>query len=240
MRPHLLAALLALAACSPSIEGPTPKLIGTINPRQRNATPANICNAQGGERGWRVELLGERFTPIPEEVLTGEPTVGLPSVTLRGPATLTLERDRVFYRDSGLMFLDIPTRDTTPPATLPEGHYALEVKNLGGGTAELADLLIVVPPPTVTRVTAPQGFTFNDISPLVVEGTGFRTDTFPAMKLIHTSSTEAEVFTLTVDSPTRISTELPAGTPAGSYDFVLNNPEGCSFTLPDALTVSYP
>jgi hypothetical protein len=213
---------------------------GTVNPLQRNASPARVCNAQGGERGWRINLLGERFTPVPLDVLTGEPAVGLPEVTLRGPATVTLDRDRIFYRDSELLFLDIPTSDTMPPADLPEGSYAVEVRNLGGGTGELADILLAVPPPTVTRVTAPQGFNFSDVSPLAVEGTGFRTDTFPAMKLVHTGSEDAEIFTLTVDSPTRITTEIPPGTPAGTYDFVISNPEGCSFTLPNALTISYP
>lgn len=252
MRPHVIVSLLALAACSPSTEGPTPKVIGTVNPRQPFNNPARVCNAQSpdapeflcdtpeGARGWCITLLGERFTPIPSDLLTGEPEVGLPEVTLRGPVTLTLDRSRVFYRDSERMFLDMPTRDTTPSAELPAGSYALEVKNLGGGSHALEDVLIVVAPPQVTRVTAPQGFVANDISPLVVEGTGFQTDTFPVMKLRRVGAEEVEVFTLTVDTPTRISTELPAGTPEGTYDFVLSNPEGCSFTLPNALTVSYP
>ncbi len=240
MRPSLIASLLLLAACAPSTEGPTPKVIGTINPRQPFTTPAHVCNAQGDERGWRIHLIGERFTPVPQDVLTDEPAVGLPEVTLKGPATFTLPRTQVLYRDSELMFLDMPTRDTTPPADLPAGSYAVEVRNLGGGTAELADILLVVSPPTVTRVTAPQGFNFSDISPLVVEGLDFRTDTFPVMKLLRAGAEEVEVFTLSVDSPTRISTELPPGTPAGTYDFMLTNPEGCSFTLRNALTISYP
>lgn len=241
MRPSLIASLLLLAACSPGMEGPTPKVIGTVNPRQPFTNPARVCNAHGGERGWRINLIGERFTPVPQDVLTGEPVVGLPEVTLKGPATFTLPQAHVLYRDSTLMFLDMPTRDTTPPADLPAGSYAVEVRNLGGGTAELADILLVVSPPTVTRVTAPQGFNSSDISPLVVEGLDFRTDTFPVMKLRRAGAEEeVEVFTLSVDSPTRISTELPPGTPAGAYDFMLTNPEGCSFTLPNALTISYP
>jgi hypothetical protein len=240
LRLFLIASLLIAAACSPGTEGVTPKVIGTVNPRQPFTNPASVCNAQGGERGWRINLIGERFTPVPQDVLTGAPVVGMPEVTLKGPATLTLPRDRVFYRDSELMFLDMPTRDTTPPVDLPAGSYAVEVRNLGGGTAELADVLLVVAPPTVTRVTAPQGFNPNDISPLVVEGMDFRTDTFPVMKLLRAGAEEVEVFTLSVDTPTRISTELPQGTPAGTYDFMLTNPEGCSFTLPNALTVSYP
>jgi hypothetical protein len=240
LRPYLISSLLIVAACSPSTEGPTPKVIGTVNPLQPFINPARVCNTQGAEHGWRINLIGEHFTPVPQDVLTGEPGVGLPEVTLKGPATLTVDRDRVLYRDAALMSLDIPTRDTTPSADLPAGSYTVEVRNLGGGTGELADVLLIVPPPTVTRVTAPQGFNFSDISPLVVEGLDFRTDTFPVMKLQRAGAEEVEVFTLTVDSPTRISTELPPGTSAGTYDFMLTNPEGCSFTLSNALTISYP
>jgi hypothetical protein len=232
--------LLVLSACAASTEGPTPKLTGTVNLLERFTNPARVCNAQGGERGWRITLLGERFAPLAEDVLTGEPTVGLPEVTLKGPVTLKLARDHVFYRDSEQLFLDIPTRDTTPAADLPEGSYAMEVKNPGGGSHELADMLVLVEPPQVTRVTAPAGFTPDGLSPIVVEGTGFRTDTFPAMKLLRTGAEEVELFALTVDSPTRVTTELPPGTPAGTYDFVISSPEGCALTLPQALTVSYP
>ncbi|WP_224367767.1 hypothetical protein [Hyalangium versicolor] len=239
MRLHLIAALLAVAACSRTTEGPTPALTGIINPRQRSVAPARVCNAQGGERGWRLELLGERFTPVPADVLTDTPTVGMPEVTVKGSTTLTLERGRVSYRDSTLLFLDIPTRDTTPAAELPAGSYAVSVKNPGGGTAEVADLLIVVEPPAVTRVTAPQGFTFNAPSPLVVEGTGFRTETFPAMKLTRTGFPDVELFTTAVESPTRLLTEVPSGTPEGTYDFEITNPEGCAFTLPMALSITY-
>src|SRR5262245_28452902 len=158
VRPHLIASLLALAACSPTVEGPIPLVIGTVNPRQRNEKPARVCHAQGDERGWRIELLGERFSPVAVDVLTGEPKPGIPTVRLKGAATVKLDRDDVCYRASGLMFLDIPTRDSAPALELPEGAYTLEVENLGGGRAELADALIIVPPPEVTRVTAPQGF----------------------------------------------------------------------------------
>jgi hypothetical protein len=239
LRLPFIAALLVLTACSRTTEGPTPTLLGTINPLQPNVAPARVCNAQGDERGWRIELLGERFTPIPRDVLTGEPKVGLPEVTLEGEVTLTLERDSVLYRDSTKLFLHIPTKDSTPAQELPPGNYAIEVKNPGGGTASLEELLIVVPPPTVTRVTAPQGFSFTAPSPLVIEGTGFRTDTFPVMKLRRAGAPDVDIFVSTVDSPTRITAEIPAGTPEGTYDFYLMNPEGCDFTLPEALTILY-
>jgi hypothetical protein len=239
LRLHLIAALLVLAACARTTEGPTPSVTGTINPRQRNVTPARVCNAQGGERGWRIELRGERFAPIPQDVLTDDPKVGLPEVTLKGPQTVTLDRDRVFYRDFELLLLDIPTKDSTPALELPPGNYTVQVRNPGGGTGELVEGLIVVPPPTVSRVTAPQGFSFSEPSPLVIEGTGFRTDTFPEMALVRAGTLKVDSFVSAVESATRILSEVPPGTPEGTYDFVLTNPEGCSFTLPNALTITY-
>ncbi len=239
MRRHLVVALLILTACSRTTEGPTPNLIGTVNPLQPNAAPARVCNAQGGEQGWRINLLGERFAPVPLDVLTGSPKVGMPQVTLTGPTTLTLDRERVSYQDSGTLLLDIPTKDSPTPTELPEGSYAVSVKNPTGGTGEGPDLLIVVPPPTVTRVTAPQGFTSSAPSPLLVEGTGFRTDAVPAVKLARAGFPDVELSTTTVDSSTSLHTEIPPGTPEGTYDFVLTNPEGCSFTLPNAITISY-
>jgi hypothetical protein len=252
VRLPLIASLLVLAACSASTEGPTPKLIGTVNPRQPFTNPARVCNAQkdpaialscktaDAARGWCIALLGERFTPVPEDVLAEEATLGLPEITLKGPVTLKLDPSRITYRDSERMSLDIPTRDTTPAADLPEGSYALEVKNLAGGTHELADLLVMVPPPRVTRVTAPQGFQSDAITPIVVEGTGFQPNTFPVLQLYREGAEPLEIFTLAVESPTRLSTELVPGTPEGTYGFVITNPEGCAFTLPNALTVSYP
>jgi hypothetical protein len=239
LRLQLVTALLVLAACSRTTEGPTPEVIGAVNPLDRNVAPARVCNAQGDARGWRIELLGDRFAPLPQDVLTDDPKVGMPEVTLKGPETLTLDPGSVSYRDFGLMFLEIPTQDSTPAAELPPGNYTLQVRNLGGGTGELVDGLIVVPPPTVTQVTAPQGFSFSSATPLVIEGTGFRTDTSPVMKLVRAGSPEVDIFVSTVESATRITAEIPSGTPEGTYDFVLINPEGCSFTLLNALTITY-
>jgi hypothetical protein len=240
LRLPLAAALLALVACSRTTEGPTPRIQGLINPLLRNFTPPRVCNGQGGERGWRMEVAGERFAPAPGEALTDEPRVALPEVTLRGPVTLTLERERVFFVRPELLLLDVPTRDSTPPVDLPEGRYAVEVSNPAGGTASLADALVVVPPPTVTRVVPPpNGYRFSEASPILVEGTGFQTDTFPVIVLRRADGTTQSLFTLDVPSPTQIETEIPPGTAEGTYDLVLTNPDGCVTTLPGAITLTY-
>jgi hypothetical protein len=240
LRPLAAAALLALAACSRSTEGPTPEVAGVVNPRISNATPARLCNAQGGERGWRLEVAGARFAPVPGDVLADPEQAVLPEVTFRGSATLTLSRERVFYVRPGLLLVDVPTRDTTPPAELPAGTYTVEVSNPLGGSASLADALVVVGPPTVTRVLPPpSGYSFSEASPLVVEGTGFQPGTFPVLTLRREDGTTQPLFFSDVVSPTRIQTEVPPGTPEGRYALVLTNPEGCATTLPQAVDITY-
>ncbi|WP_164021855.1 hypothetical protein [Pyxidicoccus trucidator] len=240
MRLPVAAALLALVACSRTTEGPTPRLQGVINPRTRNVTPPRICSGQGGERGWRVEVAGEGFAPVPGDALTDEPIAALPEVTLRGPTTLTLERERVFYVRPELLLVDVPTRDSTPPVELLAGSYAVEVSNPVGGSASLADALVVVAPPVVTRVVPPpDGYSFGSASPIVIEGTDFQPGTFPVIVLRGADGTTQSLFTLSVASPTRIETEIPPGTPEGTYDVVLTSPEGCGATIPQALTITY-
>jgi hypothetical protein len=240
LRLTVAAVLLALTACSRSTEGPTPQVAGVVNPLIRNVTPARVCNAQGGELGWRLEVAGARFAPTAAGVLTDSPRVALPEVTLRGPVTLTLPRERVFYVRPEVLLLDLPTRDSASPADLPAGSYGVEVKNPLGGTGSLADALVVVPPPTVTRVVPPASYSFGSASPFVIEGTDFQPDAPPRIVLRGAGGVQQPIFTLTVVSATRIETEVPPGTPEGTYDLILTNPEGCAVTVVGALTITYP
>jgi hypothetical protein len=241
LRLPVATALLALVACSRTVEGPTPRIQGAINPLTRNVTPPRICNAQGGEHGWRFEVAGDGFAPVPADVLAEDsPGVALPEVTLRGPTTLTLSRDHVFYIRPELLLVDLPTRDSTPPVDLPEGSYTLEVSNPVGGSASLADALVIVPPPTLTRVVPPpDGYSFAGSSPIVIEGTGFRLDTFPNIVLRGADGSRQTLFVINVISPTRIESEIPPGTPEGIYDLVLTNPDGCGASVSRALDITY-
>ncbi|NNC09391.1 hypothetical protein HJC10_42095 [Corallococcus exiguus] len=240
MRLPVAAALLSLVACSESTEGTTPKLEGLINPRQRLITPARVCNAGGGATGWSLELIGSRFTPVPRDALTDTPSVELPQVSLSGPADYTLPADHLFFARTELMRMDLPTRDSMPSNTLPPGAYSVFVTNPLGGTSELEDALRVVPPPEITNLTAPDGFRYNVASPLVIEGRGFRADALPLIVLQRQGEEDQPLFTLTVVSDTRIETEVPPATPEGTYALTLTNPEGCSVTRPQALTITYP
>ncbi len=239
MRLPIAAALLTLVACSRTTEGPIPKVTETTNPRQRFVHPARVCNAQGPERGWRIELTGERFTPMPLDVLTDAPKVGMPTVTLKGAESYTLPRENVFRESAELLLLDVPTENSATPKKLAPGSYAVEVKNPSGGTGELADALVVVPPPTLASITAPQGFNASAPSPIVITGSGFQTGTSPQLTLRRAGAPDQSIFTFTVVSETRIEGELPPGTAEGTYDLVIINPEGCAFTLPSAITIAY-
>ncbi|NOK10691.1 hypothetical protein [Corallococcus exercitus] len=240
MRLPVAAALLSLVACSESTEGTTPKLEGLINPLQRLVTPARVCNAGGGSAGWRLELIGSRFTPVPRDALTDTPSVELPQVSLSGPSDYTLPADHLFFARTELMRMDLPTRDSTPSNVLPPGAYTVAVTNPLGGTSELEDGLRVVPPPVITNITAPQGFHYSAGSPLVIEGSGFRADALPLIVLQREGEEDRPLFTLTVVSDTRIEAEVPPATPEGTYALTLTNPEGCATTRPQALTVTYP
>ncbi|MFP2897966.1 hypothetical protein [Corallococcus sp. 4LFB] len=240
MRLPVAAALLSLVACSESTEGTPPKLEGLINPLQRLVTPARVCNAGGGSAGWRLELIGSRFTPVPRDALTDTPSVELPQVSLSGPSDYTLPADHLFFARTELMRMDLPTRDSTPSNVLPPGAYTVAVTNPLGGTSELEDGLRVVPPPVITNITAPQGFHYSAGSPLIIEGSGFRADALPLIVLQREGEEDQPLFTLTVVSDTRIEAEVPPATPEGTYALTLTNPEGCATTRPQALTVAYP
>ncbi len=239
MRLRIAAALLTLAACSRTTEGPTPQVTETTNPRQRTIHPARVCNAQGGERGWRIEVAGSDFAPMPQDVLTDSPRVGMPTVTLKGATSTTLPRESVFFDSREKLLLDVPTKDSSPAVELAPGSYALEVKNPTGGTGELADALLVVPPPTLVSVAAPEGFSAAAASPLVITGTAFQPGSFPTLTLRREGAADVPLLTFTVVSETRINAEIPPGTPEGTYALVITNPEGCAFTLPNALTITY-
>ncbi|NOK04649.1 MULTISPECIES: hypothetical protein [Myxococcus] len=239
MRFPVVAALFTLMACSRTIEGPTPTVSGATSPRQPDLLPARVCNAQGGTTGWRVSLAGSGFAPMPQDVLTDSPRVGLSEVTLRGPSTATLPRERVFFVSANQLGLDVPTRDTSPAQELAPGSYTVEVKNPSGTTGQLADALLVVPPPTLTSATAPEGFTQTTPFSVELVGTGFRTGEVPTVVIRGTNRPEVTLTDAAVVSATRVTAKVPPNTPEGTYDVVLTNPDGCAFTLPLGLDVSF-
>ena len=234
--------IIFLVACSRDIRGPSPVVQGIVNPREPAHTPGVVCNAQGDPAaGWPVDLLGKDFSPMPTGVLTDRKGVAMPEVTLSGPETWAVPRERAFFFDSGRLALFVPTRDSAMPKELPPGKYGASVKNPNGRSGALADALIVVPPPTITsvRLAAPaDGVELEPIvcvdedQRLVIHGRNFRTDAEPVVTVGNKVLAAADV---TVDGAERITAIVRGGTFAASeasdagttQSVKIASPEGC-------------
>lgn len=235
----VVAAMVFAASCARSSKGPTPTLSSTSNPLEPNHSPANVCNAQGAStNGWKIDLVGDGFAPLPINTLTGSPGLAMPTVSLAGPQSYSLPGDRVFFVDATHLILLMPTSATSPAQMLPTGSYSLAETNPTGVFASLASALNIVAPPTVTSVTALDPFSTTASSRLEIIGTGFRVGEPPAVSLSGTAGTFA-LSGVAVNSPTDVVGVLAANTPPGTYDVTLTNPEGCAFTLHAAISISY-
>lgn len=234
----LLLSTLALS-CAKTLEGPTPTISAVVNPNAPDATPAVLCNAQAPDTGWRLEIRGDNFSPLPADVLTDKPQLLMPAISLRGPGSFDLPADRVSFASKQLLVAQFPTANTQPPATLEPGTYSLTLQNPNGEAATASDSLLVVPPPTFVSVTAPNGFGVGVPNQLLITGSGFRTGAPPKIELSGANLPTVALTDVTVLSATQVSGNVPADTPAGTYDLTLTNPEGCSFTQPAAVTIQY-
>lgn len=227
------------AACAKTIQGPSPQVSGASNPLDPGRTPAAVCNAQGAPNGWRVDLTGDGFAPLPTNVLKATSGLKMPVVSLSGPETYELPRENVFFVDKTHLALQMPTEATTPAKALTPGNYTVTVTNANGKSGGLDNVLQVVPPPTITAVKPLDPFSQTAATRVEIDGTGFRPGAIPT---VTASATGLPTFTLTnvtVVSDTQLTAEVPAATPAGTYDLTVLNPEGCAFTLPKSLNVVY-
>ena len=135
--------------------------------------------------------------------------------------------------DSTKLVLLFPTASTTPAQALMPGVYDVAVTNPGGAVATLSTGVEVVPPPSLTSAVATASFSTGAATPVQLDGTGFRTGAVPSVT-ISPSGTPATVIPLTgvvVVSATRLTATVPAGTPEGTYDVTVTNPDGCSATI---------
>lgn len=152
LRPAALA-LLAAAACSQSLEGPTPA--------PASVAPQVVCLEQ---LTTEVVLAGEGFAPLPTGTLSDAPQLALPSVTL----TRTQDLAGAKTSDAGVVLPDDPAApeasrvtwtsqqelsfEVFPELALAPGLYDVTVANASGASATAAGLLLAVPRPTITRI----------------------------------------------------------------------------------------
>lgn len=238
-RKLLLLVLCGVCGCSRTVTGPTPAPTAATNPLEPSRSPAEVCNAQGAPAGWRIDLSGDGFSPLPENTLTKTPVLAMPTVSLAGPSAQDLPGSQVFFVDRTHLVLRIPTKDSSPAATLLPGTYDIQVTNPTGKSGTLTAGLTVVPPPTVSSVTPEAGFSTTDPTAVDILGTGFRTDATPSVTLSGKGLPTQTLTGVTVSSPTMVVAQLAANTPPGIYDVTVTNPEGCSVTLAGGLVISY-
>ncbi len=215
--------LLVLAACT---EPSQPTLTRVSNPLQPERAPARVCNAQGGEHGWKLEVTGSGFARTPR-------------VRLEGPTVFTLPAERVTWVGDSALSIEVPTRDSAPAEELPPGDYRLVVRNPDGGEVGLDGALRVVSPPALGGLELLNAWDPRNRQ-VRLSGSGLRVDEPPTLRLHGTGLPERALPLQELASDTQLTAGFPSNTPAGTYDGTVTNPEGCAATLPGALSVQYP
>jgi hypothetical protein len=127
-------------------------------------------------------------------------------------------------------FKDSETLEVTVAKGHATGKFDVSVINPEGCATTKTDVLEVVPPPTVTKVSPNIVCTGGLVT---ITGTGFRPGA-----TVTIGSTTLSGSSVTVTSSTTITVSVGPMPPGGPYDVTVRNPDGCSSkTLPSALTV---
>jgi hypothetical protein len=87
---------------------------------------------------------------------------------------------------------------------------------------------------SATSIEPSEGYNDATIN-AVVSGSGFDTNTGPALQLRNADG-QYDLTDITVDSKTALQATIPAGLPSGTYELIVTNPDGKSVTLPNAFT----
>jgi hypothetical protein len=227
-------------ACSRKMEGPSPSISNTINEVDASRSPAVVCNAQGNPTaGWLVDIMGDNFSPIPENVLNDAPGTMLPTVSLSGPQSYSLSPSQVFFSDKTKLVIQLPTKDSATSLQLTPGSYRLTVTNPDGSSVSLDGAITIVPPPTIASVTVLIPPLPTSDGTIALDGTNFEPGTTPKVTISGQGLPTVTLLNVTVVNATRVTAVVPANTPEGIYDVTITNPDGCSFTLPHVFTISY-
>lgn len=226
-----------LAACKLSEvtrEGPSPSP-GEVS-RTDPGFPAEavLCATRGGA----LLLSGSGFSPMPVNTLRPEEGLAIPTVRALGPGVeleLTVASFDVAQQRINL---------TLAANALPPGTYDLRVDNPNGQTGTLSGGLVIVPPPTLTRVD-PGSALAGQPNPIAVTGTGFRAagGGTPVAQVTLTRVGTAVTFEATdeaLSSATELRATVPASAGVGRYDVTVRNPDGCEATLPNSYELLVP
>ena len=193
-----------LAACSPALEVPAPRVSGV--------QPASVCVGAGAT----VTVSGSGFTPVAVSTLDG-PRLLLPEVTL---GTTGGERA------AASRWLSSAALEVTIPDDAPAGPAGVRVRNPDGSAAELAPAMSLIPGLRVTAVEPAAVCTGS--STVTVRGMGFAFGAQPprvnigAIQLAPTNPTGCSD-----GHCTAFDVHLPATLPAGNHVLAVENAAGC-------------
>ncbi len=197
-------------------ESTSPTALAVVPPPTLiSSAPPTVCT------GGTLTLTGEGF--LPGATVTIADSEGT-SVDVEDIIAV-LEGTSVEITDSTTLTVNI---GPLPPG----GPYDVLMTNANGCSSEvLLDSLTVEPGPIVVAVDP--SVVYNGVAfPIAIFGTGFSQNS--------SASVAGQALTVLEVSVTgdRIDAEVPAGITPGTYDLVVQDPAGCSYTLEGAITVT--
>jgi hypothetical protein len=227
------------AGCGPHVDVGVP-VVTTLARAGVPAKPLAVCTATPpvnpatgvAPGGWLATVVGSGFLPQVYDVMSDNPRVDVPAVSLHGPADLTLARNLLRFRDSTAI-------DVLVPGGLSLGLYEVTVKDPDGTTSTLVGALQIVPPPFFQNAS-PTSICSNRVQQIVLTGGTFSAAAPPAVAV---SSIALPAANVSVDSPTQLTLTVPADTIAAgstSASIDLTDQNGCTLMPFTKITVGAP
>ncbi|MCA1665447.1 MAG: IPT/TIG domain-containing protein, partial [Myxococcales bacterium] len=224
-----LCAALALVGCSHAMDGPTPTITKIV--------PSVACN----QLDTSIVITGTGFVPVPEQTLQKMSVLLLPTVTLvdAGGVKTAVDTSAVTWTDETSMTFIVHASLGLQP-----GVYDVVVTNPTGKSATAHGALTMVPPPTLVSIK-PTEICDMRTTQVTLTGTSFRDDpaTAPLVVTVGTPTptvlSEADGAVTFVDAQT-VTVNIPPGLPDGVWSVTIQNADGCSSTLDNALTIAPP
>ena len=229
LRRIALCVALVLVGCGHGMDGPTPTITKIV--------PSVACN----QLDTTVLVTGTGFVPVPEKTLQKMSVLILPTVTLvdaSGNKTAIDPASVTWTDETSMTFIVHASLNLAP------GVYDVVVTNPTGKSATAHGALTIVPPPMLISIK-PTEVCDMRTTQVTLTGMSFRDDpqTAPLLVTIGTPTptvlSEADGAVVFVD-PQTVTVNLPSGLPDGVWSVTIQNADGCSSTLDNALTVAPP
>ena len=232
----LTLALLLAVACSDD-KGPAPDIA--------SVTPEAICTGCGDST---LVIVGTNLSSAVEDALLEAPSVSIPGVTLISPEGVETEvpPDNSFLAtaDAQQTLTIVVPQDLVPPTEEGEEEilYDLKVKNPSGRASTFAEAVLVVPPNDLglTGIDPPFGWTDARTNVTITSDGWFASTPTAHLRAVDTPQADAiDLDNVAFIDESTITAVVPAGSPVGAYDVIVNNPgtDGSYGSLPSGFTV---